>query len=141
LSYLIDTNVLSELRRKKPDPKVVKWLSARAPTQLYVSVLTLGEIRKGIEQLGVADAMRKAALLDWLAIELPTYFGQRLLSIDANVAEVWGKLVAKAGRPLPAIDSLLAATALNHQLVVVTRNTRDFSDMGVEVLDPWQAKA
>jgi toxin FitB len=138
LSYLIDTNVLSELRRKKPDPRVVQWFSTRTTTQLHVSVLTLGEIRKGIEQIGVVDATRKAALLDWLEIELPTYFGRRLLSIDVNVAEVWGKLVAKAGRPLPAIDSLLAATAITHQLVVVTRNTRDFSDMGVDVLDPWQ---
>ena len=140
MSYLIDTNVLSELRRKKPDPKVVNWLSQRPPSQLYVSVLTLGEIRKGIEQLGMTDVTRKAALLDWLEMELPRYFGQRLLGIDANVAETWGKLVAKAGRPLPAIDSLLAATAITHQLVVVTRNTKDFSDMEVDVLDPWQAK-
>jgi hypothetical protein len=137
---LIDTNVLSELRRKKPDPKVVRWLNARPSTQLYVSVLTLGEIRKGIELLGSVDAARKAGLLDWLEIELPKYFGQRLLSIDQQVCEVWGKLTAKAARPLPAIDSLLAATAIKYRLMVVTRNARDFADMGVDVLDPWQAR-
>jgi toxin FitB len=140
LSYLIDTNVLSELRRKKPDAKVVRWLNARPATQLYLSVLTLGEIRKGIEQLSGADANRKAALVDWLELEVPNYFAQRLLAIDADVAEVWGRLMAQAGRPIAAIDSLLAATALRHQLIIVTRNTRDFVDLGVTVLDPWQAK-
>lgn len=121
MSYLIDTNVLSELRRKKPDPGVVEWFTLHPAGSLYLSVLTLGEIRKGIE--GVADATRRQALLDWLETELPAFFAGRLIAVDAAVADRWGRLIAHAGRPLPAIDSLLAATALEHDLVLVTRNT------------------
>lgn len=138
MSYLIDTNVLSEARRKKPDAQVLSWLAARPATKLYLSVLTLGEIRKGFEQLTPFNAEKKAELLDWLELELPQYFQKRLLSVDARVVDVWGKMVAKAARPLPAIDSLLAATALAHQLVLVTRNVKDFVGLGVDVLDPWQ---
>jgi toxin FitB len=137
LSYLIDTNVLSELRRKKPDPHVARWLGARAAHQLYLSVLTVGEIRKGVERLG-ADAEQKAGLLDWLENELPHYFQHRLLSIDFKIAKIWGKLTAQTKRPLPAIDSLLAATAITHQLILVTRNTKDFEDLPVDLLNPWQ---
>ena len=138
MSYLIDTHLHSELRRKKPDSRVVQWLSERPVTQLDLSVLTLGKIRKGVEQLGNANAQKKAALLDWLELETPQYFQKRLLSIDARVADIWGKLAANAGRALPAIDSLLAATAIVHQLVLVTRNVKDFAGLGVDVLNPWQ---
>ena len=135
MSYLIDTNVLSELRRKTPDPKVVQWFSQRPAGTLYLSVLTLGEIRKGIEAL--PDATRRLALLDWLETELPAFFTGRILPIDAAVADRWGRLVAQAGRPVPAIDSLLAATAMQHGLILVTRNLRDVQDLGVQVLSPW----
>ena len=138
MSYLIDTNVLSEARRKKPDAQVLRWLAARPVTKLYVSVLTLGEIRKGVEQLTPLNAEKKAELQDWLEVEVPQYFQKRLLSVDARVADVWGKMVAKAARPLPAIDSLLAATAIAHQLVLVTRNVKDFVGLGVDMIDPWQ---
>ena len=137
MSYLIDTNVLSELRRKQPDPGVVEWFARHPARSLYLSVLTLGEIRKGIE--GVADATRRQALLDWLETELPAFFAERLIAVDAAVADRWGRLVAHAGRPLPAIDSLLAATALEHDLVLVTRNTKDFAGLPVEVFNPWGA--
>ena len=135
MSYLIDTNVLSELRRKSPDPGVVAWFLQRPPATLHLSVLTLGEIRKGIE--GVGDEVRKQSLIDWLETDLPTFFTGRILDVNGAVADRWGRLVAAAGRPLPTIDSLLAATALEHDLVLVTRNTKDFAGLPVEVFNPW----
>jgi predicted nucleic acid-binding protein len=137
LSYLIDTNVLSELRRREPDARVVRWFAERPAGTLYLSVLTLGELRKGIDAL--PESPRKLALLDWLETDLPMFFAGRILAIDTNVADRWGRLVAQAGRPLPAIDSLLAATALTHGLTLVTRNLRDFSHPDLTVLDPWSA--
>ena len=135
MSYLVDTNVLSELRRRKPDAGVVRWLEGRPATTLYLSVLTLGELRKGIEMF--PEGTRKRRLLDWLEVDLPGFFIGRLLPIDAQIADRWGHLVAQAGRPLPAIDSLLAATALTHGLTLVTRNRRDFQHPGLVVIDPW----
>ena len=136
MSYLIDTNVLSELRRKQPDPQVVAWMQARLGSVLFLSVLTLGEIRKGIER--VEDGARKQALLDWLEVEFPQYFVGRLLEIDAHTADRWGRVMASASRPLPAIDGLLAATALQHDLTLVTRNTKDFVGLGVRLINPWE---
>lgn len=139
MSYLIDTNVLSELRRKQPDAHVIAWFAGRAAQSLFLSVLTLGEIRKGIERQddSHADAAYRQSLGDWLEQELPTFFLGRLLSVDAGVADRWGRLQAHAGRPLPAIDSLLAATALHHNLTLVTRNVKVFADMGVDLINPW----
>lgn len=135
MSYLIDTNVLSELRRRDPDVNVVRRMADRPATTLYLSVLTLGELRKGVE--GLPEGDRKRRLLDWLEVELPTFFAGRILPVDATVAERWGRLLAQAGRSLPAIDSLLAATALAHGLTLVTRNLRDFQHPDLTVLDPW----
>jgi hypothetical protein len=135
LSYLIDTNVLSELRRRDPDANVVRWVAHRPATTLYLSVLTLGELRKGVE--GLPEGNRKRRLLDWLEVELPAYFTGRILPVDTAVADRWGRLLAQAGRPLPAIDSLLAATALAHGLTLVTRNLSDFQHADLPVLDPW----
>ncbi|MDZ7863309.1 type II toxin-antitoxin system VapC family toxin [Acidovorax sp.] len=138
MSYLIDTNVLSELRRKAPDPGVVDWFTKRPPSTLFLSVLTLGEIRKGIE--GASDAQRRQVLTDWLETDLPLFFTGRILSVDASVSDRWGRLVGAAGRPLPAIDSLLAATAMAHDLVLVTRNTKDFAGLSVQLFNPWADK-
>jgi predicted nucleic acid-binding protein len=137
LSYLVDTNVLSELRRRKADAKVVAWMQARPRQSLYLSVLTLGEIRKGIE--GVADPAFRQTLTDWLEVELPNYFVGRLLLIDAFIADRWGRVQASAGRTLPVIDGLLAATALQHNLTLVTRNIKDFEGLGVQLVNPWDA--
>jgi predicted nucleic acid-binding protein len=136
MTYLIDTNILSELRRHEPNTGVTEWFAQRPAITLYVSVLTLGEIRKGIDML--PDNDRKFALLDWLEVDLPSFFIGRILTVDANVADRWGRLIAQVGHPTPAIDSLLAATALHHGLKLVTRNTRDFEFIGLEVINPWQ---
>lgn len=136
MSYLIDTNVLSELRRKTPDPHVLRWMSQRPASTLHLSVLTLGELRKGIATL--PDGDRKSRLLDWLEVELVAFFSGRVLAIDAATADLWGRLMAHAGRPLPAIDSLLAATALRHGLTLVTRNVRDFQHPSLTVINPWE---
>lgn len=136
MSYLIDTNVLSELRRKQANAQVVTWMQARPRQSLYLSVLSLGEIRKGIE--GVADAAFRQSLTDWLEMELPTYFIGRLLDIDEQVADRWGRVQASAGRTLQVIDGLLAATALQHDLSLVTRNIQDFEGLGMQLINPWQ---
>lgn len=136
MSYLVDTNVLSELRHREPNADVVDWFAQRPATILYLSVLTLGEIRKGIDSL--PDDERKLKLLDWLEVELPAFFSSRILPIDVAVADRWGYLIAKAGRPRPAIDSLLAATAVTHGLKLVTRNARDFDFPGLDVINPWR---
>ena len=137
MSYLVDTNVLSELGRKSANPGVVDWFAQRPATTLYLSVLTLGEIRKGIE--GDIDAAHRQLLLDWLETDLPAFFTGRVLPVDAAVADRWGRLVATAGRSLPAIDSLLAATALEHDLVLITRNVKDFAGLPVEIFNPWSS--
>lgn len=135
MSYLVDTNVLSELRRKTPDPQVVDWFDRRPAGTLFVSVLTLGEIRKGVDAL--PHSARRLALLDWLETALPAFFSGRVLAVDQAVADRWGRLMSSAGRPLPTIDSLLVATAIHHGLTLVTRNLRDTQGLGVEVLCPW----
>ena len=127
--------MLSELRRAKPDANVVRWFEQLPAELLYLSVLALGEIRKGVE-LRPADA-RKAALQEWLDIQLPRFFRGRVLGIDAATVERWGRVTASAGRPVPSVDGLLAATALQHDLVLVTRNVRDFAGLGVRLLNPW----
>ena len=136
--WLVDTNVISELRRRDPDANVRAWFAQRPATELYLSVLTLGEIRKGVEAL--ADSGRRTVLNQWLERELPVFFAARLLPIDAGVAHQWGQLLAEAGRSLPAIDSLLAATALHHNLVLVTRNLKDFAGLPVQILNPWESE-
>ena len=136
--WLVDTNLISELRRRDPDTNVRAWFALRPATELYLSVLTLGEIRKGVEAL--ADSGRRTVLNQWLERELPVFFAARLLPIDAGVAHQWGQLLAEAGRSLPAIDSLLAATALHHNLVLVTRNLKDFAGLPVQILNPWESE-
>ena len=135
MSYLLDTNVVSELVRRKPSTRVVRWFGGVPDGALHLSVLSLGEIRRGVERL--TEPRRKERLRLWLEQDLPAWFGERLLPIDAQVAERWGRLTGAATRSLPAIDSLLAATALHHGLRLVTRNVADFGFAGLEVVDPW----
>ena len=136
MSFLVDTCALSELTKQKPSPRVSDWFDAAAPETLFVSVLTLGEIRKGIKRLGAGR--RRARITMWLETELPDWFENRVLPVDAGVADEWGRLAARL-RSLPAIDGLIAATALRHRLAVVTRNESDFAATGVDLLNPWEA--
>ena len=136
MSYLIDTCALSELTHPKPDENVIRWFEETAQNGLYLSVLTLGEIRKGVESL--KDIRRRDKIMSWLEHELPMWFEDRILPIDAAVADEWGRLLAKAGRSVPAIDSLIAATALHHRLTIVTRNVSDFDYADLNVFNPWQ---
>ena len=141
MSYLIDTNVISELIRPKPDVAVLDWFANTPDEALFLSALTLGEIRKGVERMTRSkDTQRREKLRLWLEHDLRDWFGPRILSIDSEVADHWGRLLAQAGRPMPAIDSLLAATALHHDLRLVTRNTRDFDYAGLEVINPWETE-
>lgn len=134
--FLLDTNVVSELVRPKPEPKVRAWIETTDENLLYLSVLTLGEIRKGITSL--TNATRRVTLEAWLNSDLVLRFAGRILPIDHAVADRWGRLTAQAGTsPIPVIDGLLAATALHYNLTLVTRNTKDFAASGVPLFDPW----
>ena len=139
MPYLLDTNVLSETARAEPHPGVLAWMRALDPLEAYLSVLTLGEIGKGLSLM--PPGPRKRALRNWLGHDLLERFRGRVLAIDTDVALAWGTLDAEGrriGRPLPVIDGLLLATASTHGLTFVTRNLRDCGDRGVEVVDPWE---
>lgn len=137
--FLLDTNCISELISRRPEPSVVKWLEAVDEGLLYLSVLTLGEIRKGIALL--APGKRRTRLETWLEVELLSRFSDRILTIDLMVADRWAVLAAEAkrrGKPLAIIDGLIAATALEYNLTVVSRNTGDFANTPAPVLNPWK---
>lgn len=139
--FLLDTNVISEFARpdNKPSQNVKAWLEATDPDSLYASVLTVGEIRRGIEKLQAGS--RRTLLENWLAKDLRQWFANRLLVIDKAVAIRWGVLAGDASRkgtPLAVIDGLLSATAREHNLTIVTRNSADFLATGVALLNPWQ---
>lgn len=138
--FLLDTNCISELVRLKPEPRVMDWMGAVDESMLYLSVFTLGEIRKGVA--GLPQSKRRTRLETWLELELRARFSGRVLSIDSDIANRWGLLAADAkrkGRALSTIDGLLAATALRHNLTIVSRNVADFTDTQVPVLNPWAA--
>ncbi|MCX6599641.1 MAG: type II toxin-antitoxin system VapC family toxin [Acidobacteria bacterium] len=137
--YLLDTNVLSELPRPQPDPAVVRFIASIPERQLLISVLSLGEIRRGIERLPVSR--RRVQFEAWFQHDLIERFKDRLLGVDLGIAEAWGQLSAvqlERGRTLPVVDGLLAATALYHGLSLVTRNVRDFDGLGAPVVNPWK---
>ena len=140
--FLLDTNVLSEFnRRGEPDRLVKQWLEAADTDSLYASVLTLGEIRFGVELL--PPSKLRTLLEQWLDQELPEWFEGRILPVDQAITDRWGFLRAQAqmkGRPLSVIDALLAATALQHDLTIVSRNVSDFSVVGLVVVNPWDAQ-
>jgi predicted nucleic acid-binding protein len=138
--FLLDTNCVSELVHRQPDPNVLDWMQAADESLLFLSVLTLGEIRKGVA--GVPQRKRRAQLETWLELDLQARFAGRILLIDAPIADRWGLLAAEAkrkGRALSAIDGLLAATALHHNLTIVSRNISDFIVTQATILNPWEA--
>jgi len=135
VSFLLDTDVISEVSKRRPNPKVMTWLESVPSTDLFLSVLTLGEIRKGIELKRLAGPEDAARLDAWLQA-LSLRYRSRLLVFDEPVADRWGRLVA-VYRGLPVEDGQLAATALHHGLTLVTRNARDLAPTGVPHLDPF----
>jgi predicted nucleic acid-binding protein len=137
MSFLLDTNAVSEWVRPRPNPGLIGWMESTDEDRVYVSVITLAELRYGAERL--AAGARRRRLEEWLGQELPLRFEGRILPVDTNVAEAWGKTVSRshaAGRPIGAMDAFLAATAEFHHLTLVTRNISDFQ-VHKAVLNPW----
>ena len=138
--YLLDTNVLSETVKPQANVSVLAWLEASDEQLFHVSVLTLGEIRSGIDS--APPSARRAALESWLSRDLLIRFSGRILGVNQEIADRWGRITAKAsaaGRPIPAIDALLAATAFHYNLTLVTRNTKHAAPAGVPVFNPWES--
>ncbi len=139
--YLVDTNVPSELTRDSPDGRVAGFLEAAGSENVSLSVLTVGEICKGIE--GLPSGPKRTDLQRWLDRDVRSWFSGRILPVTESIAERWGRLAAvrkRTGATLSVIDGLIAATALEHELIVVTRNVRDFSGLGLNLLNPWDRK-
>jgi predicted nucleic acid-binding protein len=139
VSYLLDTCVLSEYTQKQPDAKVLSWIDEIPEQTLFISALSLGEIRQGAAH--VADGRKSARLMAWLENDLLPRFEHRVLPVDTEIALRWGEIrgqLMRKGRPVSLFDSLIAATAQTHGFSVVTRNARDFRYLGVRIVNPWQ---
>lgn len=135
--YLLDTNIISETRKVRADRGVLAFLSAAEASALFMSVLSLGELRKGVAAKRRSDPVAADQLGAWVD-GIETTFADRVLSVDAATARRWGELSAE--RSLPVVDTLIAATAISHGLTLVTRNTRDVQSTGVPLVDPWQMR-
>jgi len=136
--FLLDTNIPSEFRNPRPEPRVVKWVDSVAEDSVFISVITLGEIRKGCELLDLGK--RRKELEQWLDVEVREWFAGRILPVTDAIAERWGRMEAqrqRLGLPLNTADGQIAATALEHGLTLVTRNVNDFRDLGVAVFNLW----
>jgi toxin FitB len=136
--YLLDTNVPSEFSRDRPEPRVAEWLKAQQTATLFLSAVTIGEIRKGL--IVLPQGRRRNELETWFHTDLLSWFRNRVLPVTHSVADRWGVLDGQCqlkGRPLNTVDGMIAATALEHDLTVVTRNVKDFAGLGVTVFNPW----
>jgi predicted nucleic acid-binding protein len=141
MKYLLDTCVISELVKKEPHPSVIRWMDTGDESKMYLSVLTLGEIIKGINKLPNGD--RREKLQSWVTNDLVQRFGARLLEIDAEISMAWGTMLGESerlGEKLPVVDSLIAASANVHDLIVVTRNVKDMERCRTKVFNPWEAQ-
>ena len=139
MKYLLDTCLISELVKKEPNPAVLAWLDVQDEQSLFLSVLNLGELQKGVNEL--VDGAKKDALDAWLRHDLVERFNNRILPVDQETALYWGRLQGGAehkGEKLPVMDSLIAATAAVHGMLVVTRNTKDLERCGAQVCNPWE---
>lgn len=139
MKYLIDTCVISELSKPSPNKKVVSWIVKNDEKDLYLSVLTFGELYKGIAKL--PDSKRKRDLYRWVELDLKERFNKRIINVDFKVAKMWGQIQSQLeskGHPLPAVDALIAATGIAYGLTVVTRNTTDMEESGVPLFNPWE---
>jgi toxin FitB len=139
MNYLLDTNVISELIAKQPNQKVLDWLDSFDPNTIYLSVITIGEIRKGIEKL--PPSKRKDAIQTWLETDLLLRFQGNIVDISLDIMLIWGELTGRLeneGKPIAALDALIAATALHGGFHLVTRNDSDFQHTGVMIDNPWK---
>jgi toxin FitB len=138
MKFLVDTNVVSEWVKLRPDSGVVDWMTEVDEDRVFISVISLAELRRGIERM--PDGNRRSRLDEWLREELPQRFERRVLFVDHAVAEAWGRIVARcemAGRPISTMDGFIAATAEVHDMALVTRNVSDFEFSVKEVVNPW----
>jgi predicted nucleic acid-binding protein len=138
MAFLLDTNLISEWVKPQPNPGAITWLAGIDEDRVFLSVVTLAELRSGVERL-VAGA-RRARLEHWLVEGLPARFEHRIMPIDAPIADLWGRIIQRglaAGRLIGATDGFIAATAARHSLTLVTHNTSDFDPLGLSLLDPW----
>jgi toxin FitB len=141
VSFLLDTNVVSEWVKPQPNPRVVHWLNEVDEEQVFLSVVSLAEIRRGVELM--APGKRRDRLASWLTGDLPARFAGRVLEVDSRIAEAWGVLMARgqrAGVSVGVLDAFVAATAEVHRLTLVTRNVADFRKLGISLLNPWQTE-
>lgn len=138
MKFLLDTCVISELASKSPCLEVVNWINRQELKNIFLSVLTIGEIKNGVAKL--KDQSRKEVLQAWLQNELLETFGSQIIEINLQVALKWGQLIGDldlVGKPMPAVDSIIAAQALEYECILVTRNVDDFKNSGVQLLNPW----
>jgi predicted nucleic acid-binding protein len=138
VKLLLDTNVLSEVTKPRPDARVLQWLDALDEDRSFISIVSIAEIRRGVALMD--QGRKRDALAAWLADDLPQRFEHRVLLVDAPIALAWGDLMGHAkrrGRGLSSMDGLIAATAIAYQLTLATRNIKDFEDFGIELVDPW----
>lgn len=137
MKYLLDTNVISETIKSNPNHNVLDWLFEIDVESFYISVISLGEIRRGIEKTNI-DSKKKSKLINWLEQDIYRWFDGQILSVDGLVANKWGFICANAKKTMPALDSLIAATALTHNLKLVTRNVKDFEQFkSLEIINPF----
>jgi toxin FitB len=137
VAYLLDTNIISEIRKRHPHPAVLEWWRSADAASLYLSALTMGEIRLGIERLRLRDPVRADSLDQWLS-GLYSVYADRIVSVNAQIADEWARL--NASHSLPVTDSLLGATAKSHGWILVTRNVKDLARCGVAVLNPFEQR-
>jgi predicted nucleic acid-binding protein len=138
VNYLLDTNVVSEVVKPRPDPRVVRWLTDADQECIWLSVITFAEIRFGAEQMPAGR--RRDSVVSWLQNELPARFDGRIISVGLAVSDAWGAIMAqgrKLGARLEVLDGFFAATAKAHEMTLVTRNTRHFERLGIALLNPW----
>lgn len=139
MNFLLDTNVVSEWTKPRPDTGVVRWLAEADEDRVFISVVTLAELRHGIERLPAG--VRRDRLDVWLTEQVPARFEARMLPVDAGIANAWGHVMARGqakGRPVGTMDAFIAATAEHHDLTLVTRNVADFDALGIRLIDPWR---
>ncbi|MGE0668059.1 MAG: type II toxin-antitoxin system VapC family toxin [Sphingomonadales bacterium] len=134
--FLLDTNIISETRKPRPNPGLSRWIAEASPLDLYISVLSVGEIRKGVEKLRQHNARNASEIEEWLT-DIEDAFAERVLPIDRRIAHAWGRLSARAGEH--PVDVMLASTAQVHDLTLVTRNVRDVAELGIAMLNPFSA--